>query len=342
MKKLKIAITGGGTGGHLMVAKSLASELGARSVECLFIGSTKGQDREWFANSPLFEKSYFLESSGVMDKKGLGKVFSLLSIIKLSFSAFRILKKERVDGVISVGGYSAAPASFAAKFAKAKLFVHEQNFVVGRLNKLLKNISDGFYSSYGKATFNYPVQESFFKIARVRTKLKNIIFLGGSQGASFINSLALQLAPNLTNMGISITHQCGKAQYEEISNEYKKLGIKVNLFAFSKNIKDELQKADIAISRAGASTVWELCAALLPTIFIPYPSAANNHQYFNAKFLKEQGLGEVIEQQDVTKELILKIIKELPLEKMSSGLKGSINLGGAKEIVDDILNKIER
>ena len=266
--KLKIAITGGGTGGHLKIAKVIKEELNKRVIKPIYIGSTSGADKEWFENDSGFEEKYFLNSGGVVDKKGFKKIFSLGNIIKLSFQAKKILKSHNIKAVFSVGGYSAAPASFAAVLTNTPLFIHEQNAHIGSLNKFLKPFCKRFFSTF---LYNdpYPVDEIFFQTARVRKKLKTIIFLGGSQGAVAINDLAIRLAEFLQKNNINIIHQTGKRDYKRVKGFYEKNNIKADVFDFYPNLYEKIQKADFAVSRTVASTLLELAANQIPALFIP-------------------------------------------------------------------------
>lgn len=337
-----ICITGGGTGGHLAIAKTLATELNSRGIKCIFIGSQKGQDRAWFENSELFSKTYFLPSSGVVDKKRLKKFLSLLNILKLIKQCHAIFKKDEICAVISVGGYSSASASMAGVLFAKPLFLHEQNVIIGRLNALLKPFAKGFFSSYFEPKYDYPIDKKFFEGARIRKELKQILFLGGSQGASFINSLALNLAPSLNEMGIKISHQSGEKEFGQICKSYEKLGIQADVFAFSKDMPRLMNKADICVSRAGASSLWELSANALPCVFIPYAHAASDHQYHNAKFLSDLGLCVLKRQNEIDAKLMLDIIKNMNLEQISKGLQGQISSGGASKIIDFVLENIKK
>ncbi|WP_096017192.1 undecaprenyldiphospho-muramoylpentapeptide beta-N-acetylglucosaminyltransferase [Campylobacter lanienae] len=332
-----IAITGGGTGGHLAIAKAFANELNSRGIKAIFIGSSSGQDKMWFENSDIFEATYFLNSSGVVNKRGFGRLKSLINILNLAFKCKRIFKFHKVSSVISVGGYSAAPAAFGAIIWGKKLYIHEQNAVIGRLNLILKPFAREFFSSYFEPKFDYPVDEKFFKISRIRKNLNTILFLGGSQGANFINNLALNLAKDLDKNGIKIIHQCGQKDYETIVEKYKELNIKAEIFAFSKDIDLFMSRADFCISRAGASTIWELCAASLPTLFIPFPYAANNHQFYNAKFLNDQNAAMVLRENEIDNKNLLNIIYNLNLEDISQKLINLLNKNGSKVIIDRIL-----
>lgn len=336
-----IAITGGGTGGHLVIAKSIQEELNRRGIKPIYIGSTAGQDKAWFEGNNGFEKTYFLESQGVVNKKGIRKIVALYDILRSAFTCKTLFKTHRVDYVFSVGGYSAAPASFGALLSGIPLYIHEQNAIQGKLNSLLRPFCKAFFSSYDQnAIFtNYPVSEAFFNIQRERTHLKTIIFLGGSQGASFINALAQKLAPLLHQEGIAIIHQTGKKEFEAMKAFYDDHHIPADVFDFSKKIPEKLAKADFAISRSGASTLWELCAATVPALFIPFPHAAANHQYFNAKVLADEKLALILSQNsEIDPIMLLEKIKHVNLSYVSNALSQKIHKDGAKEIVDRILN----
>ena len=341
-----VVVCGGGTGGHLAIAKALNEELVARGERTIFIGSSSGQDKMWFEKDASFSEKIFLPSGGVVNKKGLGKISALLNIFKLAFKCRKIFKEQGVKAVVSVGGYSAAPAAFAAIISRKPLFIHEQNAVIGSLNKLLKPFAKGFFSSYFKPIFSYPVAQRFFDTARVREDLTTIIFLGGSQGAAAINNLALNLAPNLRQKGIKIIHQCGKNALESLRAKYDKLGFigdELELFAFDPKIELKMREADIAVSRAGASTLWELAANALPSVFVPYPYAANNHQVYNAKFLVDQNLAKFCFQKggEIDASEALGLIESMDIKAASSALGGQIVNGGAREIINEILKNIK-
>ncbi len=330
-----IAITGGGTGGHLKIAKVIKNELNKRGIKPIFIGSSTGADKKWFEKDPGFDKKYFLNSSGVVNKKGLNKINSLINIIKLSLKAKNILKENNIKTVFSVGGYSAAPAGFACVVSPCKLYIHEQNAHIGSLNKLLKPFSKRFFNTF---FYNdpYPVDDIFFQNARIRKQIKTVIFLGGSQGASFINNLAIELSKKLQLKNIKIIHQTGKKDYEKVKNFYKNNGINADVFDFSDNLIEKIKQADIAVSRAGASTLFELAANLLPAIFIPYPYAAGDHQYYNAKFFSDKHASFILRQKDANSDKILSILNG-NIEEYSKNLKGIAKKDGAKYIVNRIL-----
>ncbi len=332
---MRVVITGGGTGGHLKVADALIEEYSRRGIKPIFIGSENGQDKEWFENDKRLKKAYFLETRGVVNKKGFGKITSLFNIFKAMNQCFDIFDKYEVKTVISVGGFSAAPATFASILSwGCKLYIHEQNSVMGRLNQLTSKFATRVFSSFddNSSIKDYPVSDEFFDNARIRDGLKTIAFFGGSQGAHAINNFALEVAPKLKELGLTIIHQTGKSDFKRVESEYKKMGIEADVFAFTRELAVKMGEADFAVSRSGASTLWELCANSLPTLFIPYPYAAKDHQYTNAKFLEEKGLCYICREKDLTKEYLIEVLKKDNFQ-ISKKLVDSIQCDAVESIV---------
>ncbi|RUM62629.1 MAG: undecaprenyldiphospho-muramoylpentapeptide beta-N-acetylglucosaminyltransferase [Sulfurimonas sp.] len=339
---MNLCITGGGTGGHLMIAEALVEAATKAGHSAIFIGSTHGQDRKYFEKSSAFKAVYFLETTGVVNQKGLGKLKALSKVFKAFLKARRVIKDEKIDAVYSVGGFSAAPAAFASIFTRVPLFIHEQNAVYGRLNRLLKPFAKCFTSAYDKdsAIKGYPVKKIFSSTQRVRDKLNIIIFLGGSHGAKAINDLALSKAQKLQKIGIHIIHQSGEADYERVKNAYQELGVEVELYSFTKELPSLIVQADLAVSRAGASTLWELTTNGCPALFIPYPYAAGNHQYFNAKFIVDDCMGWCeLENQQLSFALDTILVKP-DLKKRSTKLLQFSNKDVAKEMINEVEDMI--
>jgi UDP-N-acetylglucosamine--N-acetylmuramyl-(pentapeptide) pyrophosphoryl-undecaprenol N-acetylglucosamine transferase len=336
---MKLCITGGGTGGHLMIAQALAQSAAKKGYEIIYIGSTHGQDRKYFQKDSVFSSVYFLETTGVVNQKGFGKFRALYKIFKAFISSRQILSKHNIQATYSVGGFSAAPASFAALSKKIPLFIHEQNAVEGRLNSLLKPYAKRFISAYDKKSIikGYPVNEIFTIKSRVRTSLKTIIFLGGSHGAKTINDLALAVAVELREKDIKIIHQAGESDFDRVKSSYEELGVEVELYSFTDKLAELIIRADLAISRAGASTLWELTTNGCPAFYIPYPYAAGDHQFYNAKFIVDNKLGWCERENSDLKEKVLQILDE-PLEQKSKLLLKYASSDVADKMIDDILN----
>ena len=335
---MKICITGGGTGGHLMIAQALAQAAVNEGHELIFIGSTKGQDKKYFEFHSDFSHVYFLETTGVVNQKGFKKFIALFKIFSAFFKARTILKKHDIVATYSVGGFSAAPASLASISKFIPFFIHEQNAVEGRLNKLLKPFAKRFISAYTKDSVikGYPVKDILFKTARVRESLKTIIFLGGSHGAKAINDLALSTCRELNKRGIKIIHQAGEADFERVKQEYKALHVEAEVYSFTKELDALIAKSDLAISRAGASTLWELTANGCPALFVPYPYAAGDHQYHNAKFIVENELGWCEREGEDLGEKLLSVLDE-NLKIRSEKLLEYSSKDVAKRMIKDLV-----
>jgi len=334
---MSIVMTGGGTGGHLTIIKAVKEHL--KEEELLYIGSTKGQDQAWFANDEQFKKTYFLATQGVVNQGFLGKFKSLYLLLKATLSARKILKKSYAKVVFCVGGFSAAPTSLAAITLRIPLVIHEQNAAIGSLNKLLRSRAKAFISSYEKQSpiTAYPIKQEYFDKSRIRTEIKSIIFLGGSQGAKAINELALKLAPTLKEKNIKIIHQAGAKNIQEVQKTYKELNIDAEVFGFTTKLSDYMQEADFAIARSGASTLWELSAIACPTLYIPYPYAAADHQFYNAKFLVDQDVAWIMRENALDTDKIIAILDE-NMQAKSQKLQNMIEKDGALQIAKLLKN----
>ncbi|CUU39130.1 MULTISPECIES: undecaprenyldiphospho-muramoylpentapeptide beta-N-acetylglucosaminyltransferase [Helicobacter] len=343
---MKFAITGGGTGGHLAIAKALAEAIQKSGEEAIYIGSTLGQDRAWFESSSLFTQCYFLDSVGVVNKRGLGKLKALFKQAQCVARSRKILKSHKIECVISVGGFSAGGASIASLLCAIPLFIHEQNAIKGKLNEILTPFAKAVFGSFESDSKNfirtsYPVRDEFFTKARVRESVREILFLGGSQGAKGINDFALTLVPELLQRGIKVAHQCGERDFERMKEAYEKLGIvnDIDVFAFDTKLVERLWAADLCIGRSGASSLWEMSANGLIGIFVPYPYAAKDHQYFNALYFAKEDLGEVIRESELSAQAVLKFIESLQGEKLtqkSQQVMSKIKPYGAQEILKHI------
>ncbi len=328
---MSIIMTGGGTGGHLAIIKAVKEHL--QNEELVYIGSTKGQDKQWFEHDEDFAYKHFFETRGVVNQGALGKVKSLFMMAKATVKAISLIRKHKANVVFSVGGFSAAPMAFAAKLTRTPLIIHEQNAALGSLNKLLQNRATYFISSYLEESpiKAYPIKEVFFKNAHVRSKVKTIIFLGGSQGAKAINTLALDIARKLQEKGIRIIHQAGANNIDEVKKAYADLGVEAEIFGFTTKLADYMNEADFAVARSGASTLWELSATAVPTLYIPYPYAASDHQYHNAQFLVEQNLAWLMREKEIENEKVLALLEE-DMTIKSQGLMDIVEKDGSRKI----------
>ncbi len=347
---MSIVMTGGGTGGHLAIIRAVKEQLGAsrnaqimkdlhskshQNSSLIYIGSTNGQDRQWFEEDKDFAATYFLETRGVVNQGVMGKIASIGMLIKATGQTIRLLRKHRASVVFSVGGYSAAATAFAAKLLRIPLVIHEQNAVEGSLNRILKPFAHTFISSYDPASpiRDYPVKQVFFETARVRERVQTLLVMGGSQGAVALNDWVLHLAPRLQERGIRILHQAGERNIEAVKEACAALGIEAEVFGFSDRIPELMVQADLAIARAGASTLWELVANGLPALFVPFPYATGDHQYHNAKFLADQEMGWVMRQEALEDATLLALLDQ-DLRPISQRLIAAARPDGAREIAE--------
>jgi len=331
---MSIIMTGGGTGGHLAIIKAVKEALVlSAGEELIYVGSTKGQDKQWFTNDEDFFEKYFLKTRGVVNQGALGKVKSLFMLLKATLKSISILRSHKAKVVFCVGGFSAAPMAFAAKLTGTPLVIHEQNAAIGSLNKLLRPYAKYFISSYldESPIKAYPIKQIFFDNAHLRSKVNTVLFLGGSQGARAINNLALDIAVKLKEKGIHIIHQAGANNIDEVKKAYESLGVEAEVFGFTDRLAEYMNKSDFAIARSGASTLWELSATAIPTLYIPYPYAAKDHQFYNAQFLVKKNLAWLMREDTLDKEEVIKIL-DMDLSSKSQGLMAIVEKNGSKEI----------
>ncbi len=307
-KNLRIILSTGGTGGHIFPALAVASALKNRdaNTELLFVGALYGKEKEYTAKAGI--KFYGLNVRGLKGRglKALGAGVAMLKAIKESYD---LLGEFKPHAVVGFGGYACFATLFAAKLRKIPCIIHEQNAVPGLANKVLAKLVDRICLSVPdeKHIFNpkksvltgNPVRAEIAKITpqykeefkkNFADKRKQLLIMGGSLGATTINSLVIELLEGLRDNNIAITHQCGSKDYPRVREAYKSYGFSQDeidgmLFEFIEDMATAYAKADLALCRAGASSIAELTATGTPAIFIPFPHATNDHQTANAEFL---------------------------------------------------------
>ena len=318
----KIIITGGGTGGHLIPSFAIADALKKQqsNINIRFIGSSKGIESKLYKNRD--ERCYLINIKGI--KRSLSPkaiienciIFPfnfLISIIKV----LRIFKEFKPDIVIGTGGYSSAIPLFAAKLKKIKIIIQEQNAIPGLVNKLFfkkaNKVCFGFKPLYSSKNFintgnptllsNNMIDKNQDKknIKPFKANKKMTIFiLGGSQGSVPINNHFISHYNKYLDMGIQLIWQCGEKNIRKIKNIISSEKIDLCGFINPPDMAYYYNMADLAISRAGALTLSELANFNLPSILIPFPYAANNHQLYNARYFSSNKSAEIVEQKDLS------------------------------------------
>jgi len=315
VKTLRGIIAGGGTGGHLFPGIAIARELEKQieNSEILFVVGRQRMESEI-----LSRYGYKVESISVEGMKGRGWKKGLSVIAELPKSFFQsvsVINKFLPDFVLGVGGYSAGPFCLAAKFKKIPTAIHEQNSYPGLTNRLLSGFVDRIFVSFEESKAHLkgknliltgnPVREELFSDDRVEQKNQDeftVLVVGGSQGAMAINKVFAEALEylNAKRRFPSVIHQTGKADFKRVEQDYRDRGLKGELNPFIQDMTTAYKRADIVVSRAGASTIFELAALGKPSVLIPYPYATNQHQEINALSLVGVGGAEMIIEKDLT------------------------------------------
>ena len=301
---MRLIVTGGGTGGHLFPAIAVACGVRRRdpASEILFIGTGRQIDNRVLAGLGFSRE--ILSFSGV---KGLGLSGALRSALRLPqalYTAVKIIKRFRPDLIFAVGGYVTGPVLLAAKLLRVPICIHEQNSVPGLANRLAGKIADRVcislpckppFAEKKTVLTGNPVREEILVAAREKSvlgdKASTLLILGGSQGAHRINARMLEAASSLQKQGetIHIIHQAGRTDEEMVRRGYEKLGIEAEVADFYTDMAELYGRADLVVSRAGATTLAELAVMGLPALLIPYPFAADDHQTTNADYYVQAG-----------------------------------------------------
>ena len=325
MNALRVVIAGGGTGGHLYPGIAVARELRARRPDAVvtFAGTSKGIEsrvvpREGFQLDVL-------RSAGLKGMSPAARARALALVPLSLVDAWRILSRRKPDLVVGVGGYSSGPVLLAAVLRGMPTLLLEQNAVPGMTNRLLSRVVraaavtfESTVSFFGRRGFvaGNPVRPEFFTTESgdpgPRDGPPRVLIFGGSQGAHAINMAMVEAAPRLAAAGgVDITHQTGERDLELVQRAYRDAGVAARVEPFLFAMDREMKRADVIVCRAGATTIAELTAAGRVAILIPLPTAADDHQRKNADVLAAAGAAVVIDQKDLTGELLAHHVLEL-------------------------------
>lgn len=323
MKKKKVIISLGGTGGHIYPAVALYTEL-IHDTQVSFIGGSLSTNR-FFADTNLPYTSVSCHSLATKNPFKLMKgVFRLLLGVKESISAYR---REKPDLVVGFGSYYSFPPLIAALLMRIPIILHEANSVPGRVNRLLSPLAKLTAIHFpetqigGKPVLvQMPIRfkaEGNKKIALQELNLNEgkhtILIFGGSQGASKLNHLFLSLVPALDPNKFQVIHLTGCDDATKTAQEaYRQAGLTSFVKTFDKRMNLFLQAADLALTRSGASTVAELIAFHVPSILVPYPFATDAHQDKNASYISDTLQGGITKSEaSLTPEILSQLIRDL-------------------------------
>lgn len=303
-----ILIMAGGTGGHIFPGIAVARELERRGVPVVWLGGQVGLETTLVPQAGLPLES--LAFAGVRGKGAATALLAPLRLLRAVLTARSILKRVGPRSVLSMGGYAAAPGGIAARLARIPLVVHEQNRVPGVTNRLLarlaRRVLSGFAHTFADAEWvGNPVRTEISAIDAPAQRLAGrdgalrVLVLGGSQGARSLNLLLPQVFQRRGNsLSLEIRHQCGAKHLEKTREIYATADVEVAVEPFINDMAAAYAWADLVICRAGALTLAELCAAGLPSILVPFPSAVDDHQTRNAEVLVEADAARLVAEGD--------------------------------------------
>ncbi|WP_285905304.1 undecaprenyldiphospho-muramoylpentapeptide beta-N-acetylglucosaminyltransferase [Pseudodesulfovibrio pelocollis] len=323
----RVLIATGGTGGHIFPALAVADELAARNpgAAILFAGGA-GPEGAMARDHGLD----FLElpARGIMGR-GLSGLLGGLSWLGRSLPmALREVRRFRPDAAIGFGGYAGFCPVLAAALLGVPTAVHEQNSVPGITNKVLGKMVKRIFLSFpdtrgvfpaGKtALTGNPVRAAIVAAGDVRmadasrTPGKGVLVLGGSQGARPVNDAVIAALPLLMDQGVALTHQAGRADAERVRAAYASAGADpAQVRDFIDDMAGEYARADLALCRAGATTVFEVAAAGVPALFVPFPQATHDHQTMNARAMADMGAARLLPQAGLTGAALAEAIQAL-------------------------------
>jgi len=348
----RLLIAASGTGGHLFPAIALAQQLPDYEIE--WLGTSNRLE------TSLVPDDYLLNTIPV---EGFQQRFSFKTIKIISgfissiFQVQKLIKEHNIDAVFTTGGYIAAPAILAARLQNKPAVIHESNFIPGKVTRFLSRWCDTVALGFaGTAQYlpkvktvhvSTPVRSQFLEPQpldlAIPTSAAVIVVAGGSQGAVALNKLVREAAPTWLDMGAYIVHLTGKNDPDADSLKHPQY---ISL-PFSDNMAGLLQRADLAISRAGAGTLTELAFTGTPAVLIPYPYAAEDHQTYNAKEFADAGAAVVYKQSELTSEILTEqvsqwLLKPEQLQNMAAKAKGLAITDSAERLASLVRNLVEK
>jgi UDP-N-acetylglucosamine--N-acetylmuramyl-(pentapeptide) pyrophosphoryl-undecaprenol N-acetylglucosamine transferase len=327
-----VAIACGGTGGHLFPGTAVAEELKKRGCTVALLVSPKDIDQQAVKFVQGME-IFTLPAVGLQSRN----YFSFAKSFWNSYRAARkIFKARKPDAVLAMGGFTSAPPILAAKKFGVKTFLHESNTIPGKANRFLARFVNeafvGFPETAGRlkaskvSATGTPVRPQFFSGAGVPPAnrgqnarailgldptLPTVLVMGGSQGASGLNEMILSVLPLLAKKNWQWLHLTGANDFEKVKAAYAAKNLKAVVKPFLAEMDLALGAATVSVSRSGASSLAEIAAMRLPSLLVPFPAAADNHQFFNALAFEKTGAAKLLEQKNSTPEKTAVILSEL-------------------------------
>jgi UDP-N-acetylglucosamine--N-acetylmuramyl-(pentapeptide) pyrophosphoryl-undecaprenol N-acetylglucosamine transferase len=315
---MRVMIAGGGTGGHVIPALAIAGALkSAYAAEVCFIGTAKGMETRLVPQA-----GYPLEliDVGQLNRVSLAtQLKTMMALPRGIFHCFDLLRRWQPQVVVGVGGYASGPAMLAALLRRLPTLAFEPNAVPGLANRLIgKRISAAAVNFAPTLSYfrnaeltGIPVRAEFFALApRPPESAPRLLVMGGSQGARALNQRMPEVAKALLDAvpGLTILHQAGARHAETTEAAYTASGASADRWrvqAFLEDMPKQFAASDLILARSGASTVAELAAGGKPSLLVPFPQAADDHQRKNAEVLVEGGAAVMLLEQEMTGSALL-------------------------------------
>ena len=336
IKKPYVAIACGGTGGHLFPGLAVAGELKQRGCAVAVLISPKDVDQQAVKTTTGVE-IFTLPAVGLQNKNYLPFIASFAQSL---FIAWKLFLRRRPDAVLAMGGFTSAPPVLAAKDSAVKTFLHESNTIPGRSNRFLSRLVDTAFIGFPEAAAGLrtkntivtgtPVRVQFSPEFRIQNpesssrktlgldpNLPTVLVVGGSQGARGLNDLILSALPLFAQKNWQWLHLAGAKDFELVRSSYARLGLNAVVKPFLAEMNLALGAATACVSRAGASSLAEIAAMRLPSALVPLPTAADNHQFFNAAAFEKTGAAKLLDQKKSPPEKVSAVLNELMTDEDS-------------------------
>ncbi|MHA5055403.1 undecaprenyldiphospho-muramoylpentapeptide beta-N-acetylglucosaminyltransferase [Acinetobacter schindleri] len=316
-----------GTGGHVFPALAVAKDLEQQGIEVSWLATPAGMENRLLKNHNI--PIYQIDIQGVRGNGVVRKLAAPFKILKATLSAMKYMKQLKVDAVAGFGGYVAGPGGLAARMLGIPVIIHEQNAVAGftntQLSRIAKKVCQAFPNTFPAqdkiVTTGNPVRKEITEIFnpswRYQEREKagqplHILIVGGSLGAQALNERVPEALKQL-NTPLNVFHQCGQNHADATRARYANAPATLNVEVqpFIEDMAQAYSDADLIICRAGALTVTEIATAGVAAIFVPLPSAVDDHQTANARFLANLGAAKICPQATMTPDSLKALLEPM-------------------------------
>ncbi len=318
---MRIAVTCGGTGGHMFPGIAVADELQKQGHDVRLILSGRGVE----AGAPeRWHDKIIVVPAKTTGVGGVKKIwrYARLFLYSTPIAVFKLLK-FRPKAILAMGSYTSIAPITAAFLLRIPRYLHESNVLPGAANKLASRLATKVFVAFD-ASMKYfkkgkcevvgmPIRDAIFGVRWTKpTDVFTITIMGGSQGSKAVNEKAVEAMKRLVadGLNIKVIHIAGKANEEAVREMYPE-GFPVELYGFTDKMPEIYSRTTLCISRAGAASCFELCTCGIPSIMIPLPREANDHQRYNAKAMEEWGASKMFLQDDLSTEQLTENIRNL-------------------------------